>query len=462
MALFFITMKKLPINYNRDLPLAVVSDNPLTFIHLAKLFDRLNILTTAKRKWHSSGITDAEFTILPLKKSGPSNMVRSSRLSEFAKKSPKTLFATYSPIDAPYKINPLSLVMNSPTLTHAYENKRYFREEFADSIRMPRYTIKPITQLDKAAAYKEIKQELGEVFVMQDEESSGSKGTFVVRNYDDYVAAVSTLRAKAKGRSVVVSEFIKGINASVQVCITKYGIFSGGIQYQLIAEKELCNPSLDGATSWCGGEIGAKAADILQLQAHEMATVIGRELESHGYKGIFAIDLMITDSNEVYAIEINARLTGFSHIVADLQIQNNKIPFTLLHILELANIPYEVTDLDALPSFASYIKPATYMIINNPLEEDFILEKEVPSGIYRIDAAGKISLVRPGSMLSEIKREDEFFLYCNKEPGEIIGSGKRIANILRSGSASSSKGTLLKKNKAIIRAIKEEFSFPTN
>lgn len=453
-------MKQLPISYKKELPLVVLSDNPLTFLHLGKLFANFSIITTNRREWHNSGLTDATMVILPLKGSGsPSSIIRSARLAEYAKQHPKSHYLTYSPIDPPYKINPLSLLMNSPTLTHAYENKRYFRDEFSDSIRMPEYTVMHLNQLDKAAAYKELKNDLGPVIVLQDEESSGSKGTFIVKTYDEYASAVSTLRKNAKGRSVVISKHIEGLNASVQVCITKHGIFSGGIQYQIIADKELCNPDLDGATAWCGGEVGANVPDLLQLQAHEMATIVGNELASHGYKGIFGIDLIVTPDHEVYAIEINARLTGYSHIISDLQMLNGKIPFTLLHILELANLEYEVTDVAALPSYANYKKPAAYMIINNPLEEEIVLKKAIPSGIYRLKGEG-VEFVRQGSSLAQIKRDDEFFLFCNKEAGETIGRGKRIANITKMGPVYSNKQKLLSKNKMIIRAVKKQFKLP--
>lgn len=452
-------MKKLPITYNQDLPLAVVSDNPLTFLQLGRLFNNFTIITTNPRQWHEQGLTQAKFEILNLKGSGtPASIVRSKKLNEYAKQNPKSVFLVYSPIDPPYKINPLSLLMNSPTLTHAYENKRYFREEFADSIRMPEYEIRYLAKLDKAVAYRELQETYG-IFVLQDEESSGSKGTFIVRNYDDYAAAITTLKQNAKGRSVVVSKYIDGINASIQVCITKYGIFSGGIQYQLMAEKELCNPRLDGATTWCGGEVGANASAILQHQAHEIATIVGNELSSHGYKGIFGIDILVTPENEVYAIEINARLTGYSHILSDLQMQSGKIPFMLLHILELGNLNYEVTDLDALPSFASYKRPVSYLVINNPKDDDLKLTKQIKGGIYSFKD-NKIEFIREGSSLSQLKGDDMFFLFCNKEKGELIGRGKRIANIMKAGPVFTSKNTLSNKHQNLIRAIKNHFVLP--
>src|SRR5690606_17657641 len=145
---------------------------------------------------------------------------------DYVKQHPKLKFNIYSPIDPPYKVNPLSLLMNSPTIAHAYENKRYFRDEFGDLIRIPEFKFKYVGELDKAAAYRQLKEEYGR-FVLQDEESFGSKGTFIIKDYDDYTDAVAALKKKSSGRAIVVSQYVEGYAASIQVCVTKYGVFSG-------------------------------------------------------------------------------------------------------------------------------------------------------------------------------------------------------------------------------------------
>ena len=112
----------------------------------------------------------------------------------------------------------------------------------------------------------------------------GSATGVIDQDEDDYVDAVKSLKKYSQGRTVVASQFVHGEVSSIQVCITKYGIFSGGIQRQLVDSKYLCNPKLEGATRWCGGEIGAEYPDIVQHRAQEIASVIGSELSSHGYK----------------------------------------------------------------------------------------------------------------------------------------------------------------------------------
>lgn len=453
-------IKKLPIEYNRGHKMGVVSDDPLTFLLFGKFFDDFHIATSSKQAWLDDlplNATVSSLNIPPKKDEGITRLLRSKKFVDVVKADPKRKYVLYSPLDPPYKVNPLTYLMNSPTIAHAYENKRYFRDEFADLIRMPDYEIKYINELDRAAAYRDLRDEYGD-FVLQDEESSGSKGTYLVKNYEDFTDAVRLLKKYSRGRSVVVSKFIKGETSSIQVCITKYGIFSGGIQRQLINSKYLHNPKLDGAGSWCGGEIGADYPDFIQHQAQEMATVVGSELASHGYKGIFGIDLIVTPDSELYAIEINARLTGYSHLISDMQYTSGKIPFLLLHMLELANFKYEVTDYEALPAMARYKKPVSYLIINNPLDEDFVMKKYVQPGVYRYKD-GKLEFVKPAYSIEELKGEDTMLLISKYNQGDVVERGKRIIKITKFGK-SITKGDLNIKNQQIVAAVKKTFKLP--
>lgn len=451
---------KLPIIYNADTPIGAVSLDAYSFLVYDKLFNNFRIITPGKQQWLDDlPLQAAVNDIEPPRTSGDevAKLMRSKRFTDLFKTDPKRKYVMYSPIDPPYKINPLSYVMNSPTIAHAYENKRYFRDEFADLIRMPEYQIKYMNELDRAAAYRDLQTEYG-YFVLQDEESSGSKGTYVIKNLDDYVDAVKALKKYSQGRTIVVSKFVEGEVSSIQVCISKYGIFSGGIQRQLTDSKYLCNPKIEGATRWCGGELGTVYPDIVQHRAQEVATVVGSELASHGYKGIFGIDLIVTPDNEVYAIEINARLTGYSQAISDAQLNEGKIPFMLLHALELGNYNYEVTDLEALPSAARFKKPVSYLIVNNPLDDDFVLKKYIKSGIYSFKD-GKISFVKDSYSVADLKGEDTFLIFSRHNEDSLIERGKRVLKITKFGKTMS-KGDLNPKTQALVAAVKKHFDLP--
>lgn len=456
-----MTIHKLPISYNKQTPVGAVHIDPYSFLIYDKLFENVTFTTPNHQAWLQDVPINAKTSSLNVAKKSeelPARLLSSKKFTDMFKLDSKRKFVLYSPLDPPYKINPLAYLMNSPTIAHAYENKRYFRDEFADLIRMPEYEIKYMNELDKAAAYRDLRDQFGS-FVLQDEESSGSKGTYVIHSHDDYVDAIRALKKFSRGRTIVASKFVKGEVSSIQVCITKYGVFSGGIQRQLVDSKHLCNPSLEGASRWCGGEMGTDYPDIVQHQSQEIATIVGSELASHGYKGIFGVDLIVTPENEVYAIEINARLTGYSHIISDMQLLENKIPFMLLHALELGNFNYEVDDLEALPSNGGrYQKPVSLLIINNPLNEEFVMNQYVKPGVYRF-RGGKISFVKPGYSVEDLQGEDTMLIFCRYNQGESIDAGKRILKVIKFGEVMN-KGDLAPKSRTLVKAIKEHFELP--
>jgi hypothetical protein len=453
--------KQSAIDYNRSTPIGVISTDPYNYLIYDKLFDDFRILTEVKQDWLHDVPLKGEVSWLGKNKQYGTDFKKilySKKFVDYFKTDRRRKFVMYAPVDPPYKINPLAYLMNSPTIAHAYENKRYFRDEFADLIRMPEYDIHYMNELDKAAAYKDLQEKYG-AFMLQDEESSGSKGTYAIKSLDDYVDAIKSLKKYSRGRTIVVSKYVHGETSSIQVCITKYGIFSGGIQKQLIDSQYLGNSKLEGANKWQGGEVGGDYPDIIYHQTQEIASVVGSELASHGYKGIFGIDLIITPDNEVYAIEINARLTGYSHVISDLQMKNGKIPFMLLHALELGNFEYNVVDSEALPSSNRYKKPASLMILNNPIDEDLVLKHYIRPGIYR-QVGGRVEFVKEGFTLQSLRGEDMMIIMSRHGEGDSVERGRRILKVMKYGKTMGKTGDLNAKGRATIDAIKNTFDLP--
>lgn len=453
---------QLPIDYNTKTPIGIVAPDPYNFLIFDKFFEDFRVVTEIPQDWLKDIPLNGKTASLGKTKQYGTDLdklLRSKKFVEAFKNDNKRKYVLYSPLDPPYRINPLAFLMNSPTIAHAYENKRYFRDEFADLIRMPAYEIRYMNELDKAATYNDLQQKYG-WFMLQDEESSGSKGTYYIKSADDYVEAIKLLKRFSRGRTIVVSKFIKGEPASIQVCITKYGIFSGGIQRQLINSAYLGNNKLEGANKWCGGEVSVDYPHIVHHQTQEIASIVGSELASHGYKGVFGLDMIITPNSEVYAIEINARLTGYSHVISELQMQNDKIPFMLLHALELGNFDYKVTDVTALPSTGRYKRPASLLVMNNPLDRDLTLKKYIRPGVYR-QVGNKVEFIKAGYSLQHLKGENKMLIVSRHAPGDIIEPGRRILKVMKYGSTMSKNSDLNAKTQLAVTAIKNTFNLPT-
>lgn len=450
------------ISYDRNAPLGAIYDDQSVFLHLHNFFDNLLTISDVSGKWlEDLGLGDKNVALhveRPEEETFQRVLIASSaEFAEYIKDHKRRKVLLYSPLSPPYVVNPLTYIMNSPTIAHAYEHKRYFRDEFSELINMPDYVVKRLDELDEDA-FTELTT-LFTKFVIQDVESSGSKGTFIVSTKEQYERAVKKLRDTSFSGSVVVSQFIAGQTCSVQVCVTKYGIFAGSLQRQLVDSKYLCNLDLPGVTRWCGGELGVETSDIIKHRTQEIATVVGSELASHGYRGIFGVDLIVTPENDVYAIEINARLTGYTHILSDMQYASGTIPFSVLHTLELGNFKYEVEDLEALPTMGSTTQPYSYLILHNLLDRPFILNTHIKNGIYEYDGE-RINYVKPGYSVADLENDNQFIILCKFSVGSEVLTGRRLLKVIKPGMSMADDGDIDEAHQHLFEVIKKEFKLP--
>lgn len=446
------------ISYDRNLPLGAIYDDQAVFLHFHRFFDDFLTISDVSGEWlEDLGLREKNAELhMAAKKDDPRAKIASSpEFAELVKAQPRRKYVLYSPLSPPYSVNPLIYIMNSPTIAHAYEHKRYFRDEFSELITMPPHVVRRLEELD-AAMYNEL-ETLYSKFVIQDVESSGSKGTFIISSREQYDTAVAHLKKTSFSGSVVVSEFVSGQPYSVQVCVTKYGIFTGGLQRQLVDSEYLCNLSLTGASRWCGGELGGDMPEIVKHRTQEIAMVVGSELGSHGYRGIFGIDLLVTPEGDVYAIEVNARLTGYTHVLSDMQYAKGKVPFSLLHTLELGNYKYEVDDLEALPTMNSASDPYSYLILNNQVDGDLLLKKDIQNGLYEQNPDGTLRFIKPAYTVADIENDRQFIVFCKFRAGATVARGKRILKIIKPGPSMADDGDLDKPNQHFIEAVKRHF-----
>ena len=173
---------------------------------------------------------------------------------------------------------------------------------------------------------------------------SGSKGSFVIVSSSDYNKAITALAQQETDRQVVISEFIEdAVEFSVQGCVTNNKVFLGPLQRQIIKHDVLCNPSLSG-DKFCGATILKSDQNTnLHKETQKSAEIIGQHLQNDGYKGVFGVDFLLSQSGNLYTLEVNPRLTGLTPLLSALY-REGHVPFYLLHILELGGYNYQITD----------------------------------------------------------------------------------------------------------------------
>lgn len=270
-----------------------------------------------------------------------------------------------------------------PVLREKIENKAEFRNLFSDRVRMPQYRIYEYRELRSGVVSFSDIVHGRDVVVLQDEQLSDGKGTFVIRTETDLREALAALDDMPAERRVVISDFVANKHErSVQCCVTKYGIFVGPLQKQIIADPLLTNVAIPGSPKFCGAEISQ--SDVFADSRNEIvgyAHIIGEALREQGYKGIFGIDCLVSENGNVFVLEVNPRITGVTPLLTMLWDEGN-IPFYLLHILELAGIEYSIEDTELEVPF----RDGSMLLLHSTHSSTQVVTALPASGLYDSDA----------------------------------------------------------------------------
>lgn len=335
---------------------------------------------------------------------------------------------TYRPVALPASLAGRKVLMVDEAFAKRFENKVEFRQMFADTLPFPDFKIWNRSEL--AVTQESYDAVIGTYpKIIQDEQLSGGKGSFVVRNFEDYAKALDSLRRMSKHSRVVVSELLENARErTIQGCVTKAGVLTGPLQRQVVAHPVLANRAVAEGDKFCGAQILASdQGSDTHKQAAELAQIIGQKLAQQGYKGIFGVDFLLDDQNRLKVLEVNPRLTGVTPLLTALFKGENAIPFYLLHILELGGYDYEITDdsyefngsgalliMHALETYPVQIvatpSSGTYAVVNMELQRvsDNIDLKRLEQGQFIIEdymAAGMT--IKPGGRILTIQFNEQ-------------------------------------------------------
>ena len=334
-------------------------------------------------------------------------------------------FLPYKSVTIPAALQHRKFLMVAPEFTTFFENKVAFRELFDQKLLFPNYVIRERAALGRdETSYREL---LGgrNGFVMQDEQLSGGKGTFIVKDYASYTNALESLDKMSKHPRVVVSDLVENPRErSIQACVTNAGVVTGPLQRQLVRNPLLANMRVPDGDKWCGAQI---YADDQNTETHRQATaaaqVVGEELAQRGYRGIFGIDFLLAADNTLYVIETNPRITGVTPLLAALYEPDEAVPFYLLHILALGEYDYEITDTSA-----NFEKDGALLMLHSLEDKEMRIVDMPKSGTYRIDN-GTLVRVADTMSLADLK-EGEWLLQEYLPPGMVVKPGGRLATLL--------------------------------
>jgi hypothetical protein len=309
------------------------------------------------------------------------------------------------------------LLGNDLELASRFENKVWFRQTFGHKLQFPESRLVRVDDMYQKDWHRFLQELNAEALVVQHPTLAGGRGTYHVRNQVEFDQSIASLRQiTALSDIVVVSKRLDApLERTIQACVTSDDIFVGPAQAQLVGNPYLTS-SHQGDIQFCGGRI---ADGLLSSELYKKATsavrLVGKELQKEGYRGIFGMDFLVSE-DKLYVLEVNPRMTGLTPLLAFLQ---EEMPFLLLHILELARSPYEVTQRQSplLPGAGSFI--VVYA------QKDCTVDFE--TGVYTMQAQRQGDGFEEGKIFPE--NEDDFFVGMRVPKGHKAQRGKSLAFI---------------------------------
>ncbi len=282
-------------------------------------------------------------------------------------------------------------------LNRKYENKIMISNIFKD--------IVPPTKIInlKIDTYNSISNFLGKEFVIQFSRGQSGNTTFFIDNKDQF----EKLQEKYPLRIAKAVKKISGEYFTINGVITENDILIGNLSKQITGIKEL--------TAFKGGTVGNEWITGLTIKQKDMfidkMQYIGKKMKNDGYRGMFGADFVF-DSQNIFLIEVNARENASIPTYTKIQINENILPFKLIHILDFLKISYKIDSTK----------------INNQIYEDYnyrqIIIRNIQShpvkantflnGVY----SSNLDKIREGYDIDSLKNNDYLILtsYSNVNP----------------------------------------------
>ncbi|MEA2040132.1 MAG: ATP-grasp domain-containing protein [Thermodesulfobacteriota bacterium] len=307
------------------------------------------------------------------------------------------------------------LLANPADLRIRVNKKAFFRKLLAE-LHLPTIPggIHPINVI-RDRGYGYWAGTLGSSIVVQlpDITQGGGKGTFFIHSPSEYCLLREQLEEdtwrSVPLKQVSINKFIQGTPVSMALCLTRHGVLISELQRQLI-DLPYCNNLYENGV-FCGHVWDSPWPPVVVDKARSQALMIGEHLASLGYKGILGIDFMLDMKNQqVYALEINPRLTGAFPMISQLHVKDHLIPMEVFQILEFLGLPYEV-DIESLN--AQYAKPlsGSHILIFLLSGPNTISKHGAQPGLYEHDyETDKISFVREATDYKDIENQSQFII----------------------------------------------------
>lgn len=169
----------------------------------------------------------------------------------------------------------------------------------------------------------------GDRFIVQFNRAHTGSGTLLIEDKKQ----LDELIEQFPERPVRVTKYIDAPTYTLNVVVdTEGAITLGNISLQITGLTPFTTKQF--ATVGNDFAVGAKLDDEVVKQIHIIAEVVGAQMHTSGWKGLFGIDFLIEPNNTVYLLEINARQPASTTFESQLQQTNTIFEAHLSALLE--------------------------------------------------------------------------------------------------------------------------------
>ena len=311
-----------------------------------------------------------------------------------------------------------------------------------------------LAKVETWADLQRVSRPLGRDLVIQTAFGDSGHTTFFVKSERDYRRHAEEIAAAPE---VKVMKRIRCRQTAIEACVTRHGTIVGPLMTELVGFPAL-TPYKGG---WCGNEVFADAfSRKVRNRARDMTFRFGEELRSMGYRGYFELDLLLDeDDGKLYLGEVNPRITGASSMTNLAAFAHADAPLFLFHLLEYMGVPYDldVDELNGRWASPDNIDSWSQLVLKYTGDDVQLITAAPRTGIYEIDAEGRMHFVRVQTHRRTVQSESRaFFLRIAKE-GDYFYEGADLGILVTRGRLMDERFRLNRRAKTWINAVRSEF-----
>lgn len=263
----------------------------------------------------------------------------------------------------------LSVLNSGVNQSRTFEEKLTQYQEFAQHVSFPKTIISRFDQV----TFLQIVQNLGGKFVIQFARGHTGSGTHIIETEEDF----DKLQAENLQRTAKFSSYIDGRIYTVNACVTRVGVFIGGLSLQITGHESL--GATKGATVGNDWSVRSNIENYDKILAQ--IETIGNLMYRKGFRGMYGVDFVVRENGEPVIIEVNARQTASVPMYTKIQLLKEEVPLSMLHLLEFFNLdihhkPIEYNRRNTLPD--------NYSQIFIRADNELTINHQINMGIYRL------------------------------------------------------------------------------